>query len=84
MVHIGINTVELNGYGFQLLKKQGDKVKAGEICIIADLNVIKNHKYSATIMNIFTTGIDNDLQELNYNSIINMKDIIIEDATIEK
>lgn len=30
MLHIGVNTVEMNGEGFELLVKNGQKVKAGD------------------------------------------------------
>ena len=30
MLHIGVNTVEMNGEGFELLVKKGQKVKAGD------------------------------------------------------
>lgn len=33
LVHIGIDTVSANGKGFTPIKKQGDRVKAGEIVV---------------------------------------------------
>lgn len=41
LVHIGIDTVELEGKGFSAKKAAGDSVKAGEVVIVADLDVIK-------------------------------------------
>jgi len=42
MVHIGLDTVELNGEGFKALAKEGDKVSVGKPIISADLAFIKS------------------------------------------
>lgn len=41
LIHIGLNTVELNGQGFRAHIKQGDRIKKGDLMIEADLNFIK-------------------------------------------
>ncbi len=41
LIHIGLNTVELNGEGFKAHVKQGDRVKKGDLLIEADLVFIK-------------------------------------------
>lgn len=41
LIHIGLNTVELNGQGFKAHIKQGDRIKKGDLMIEADLNFIK-------------------------------------------
>jgi len=40
MVHIGLDTVALNGEGFKRLAKEGDKVSIGKPIISADLEFI--------------------------------------------
>lgn len=42
LVHIGLDTVSLNGEGFQQLAEQGTKVKAGTPIIKFDANFIKS------------------------------------------
>ena len=39
LVHIGLNTVEMEGEGFQAHKNQGDKVNAGEKIVTFDLDL---------------------------------------------
>lgn len=41
LMHIGMDTVELNGKGFTIHAKQGDKVKAGDLLIEFDIETIK-------------------------------------------
>lgn len=61
LVHIGINTVDLNGKGFQVFAKQGSKVKAGEKILDVDLDVIKESGCLTTSMLIITEPVtDND------------------------
>lgn len=59
LVHIGINTVDLNGKGFKVFAKQGDVVKAGQKIVDIDLEVIKNAGFSSTTMLIITEPVDN-------------------------
>lgn len=57
LIHIGIDTVNLKGKGFKVLKKQGDRVKAGEIVVKVDLDTVKQAGYDATTMLIVTEPI---------------------------
>lgn len=43
LIHIGMDTVELNGKGFSPLVKQGDSIKIGQEILIFDEEVIKKH-----------------------------------------
>lgn len=45
LVHIGIDTVELDGKGFKLLKNKGDNVKQGEPVLEFDQDSIKKQGY---------------------------------------
>ena len=56
LVHIGLDTVNLNGEGFKQLKEQGCKVKAGEPIIEFDFNVLKAHKLPAVTPMVLTNG----------------------------
>lgn len=54
LIHIGVDTVNLKGQGFILLKKEGDEVKAGEPVVKVDLDVLKNAGYSPQTMIVIT------------------------------
>jgi PTS system glucose-specific IIA component len=43
MVHIGLETVALNGKGFTRIANEGDSVKVGDAIIEVDLAYIKEH-----------------------------------------
>ncbi len=54
LIHVGLDTVELEGEGFTAHIQKGDQVKAGDLLIEADLDVIKSHDYDTTTMVIVT------------------------------
>ena len=65
LIHIGIDTVNLNGKGFTILKKQGETVKAGETVIKVDLDTVKQ-SYPVTTMFIITEPLEG--KEYNFKS----------------
>lgn len=48
LIHVGVNTVELNGNYFTALKQSGDKVKAGDRLLEFDMEAIKAAGYDLT------------------------------------
>lgn len=54
MVHIGLDTVNLQGEGFKQLKEQGSKVKAGDTIIEVDMSVLKAHQLPAVTPIVLT------------------------------
>ncbi len=43
LLHIGIDTVNLNGEGFEVLVKDGDQVKKSDVLMKLDLEYLKSH-----------------------------------------
>ncbi|SHO45264.1 PTS sugar transporter subunit IIA [Anaerocolumna xylanovorans] len=54
LVHIGIDTVHLNGAGFKTLAKQGELVKAGQPIVKVDIDAVKKAGYECVTMLIVT------------------------------
>lgn len=59
LIHIGIDTVKLNGSGFKTFVKDGDEVKKGDILLEADLDYIGSNAPSLASPVIFTELEDN-------------------------
>ena len=55
LIHVGIDTVDLNGKYFSTLVEQGEMVKQGQLLLEFDANGIENDGYDTTTMIIFTS-----------------------------
>ncbi len=64
LVHIGIDTVTLNGKGFTVLKNPGDKVHTGEEVIRFDMETLKDAGLDPTVITVFTNGDQHHVQLL--------------------
>ena len=58
LIHVGIDTVNMKGDGFELLVSEGDKVKAGQKLITFDIAKIKAAGYSTTTAVLLTNSDD--------------------------
>jgi trehalose PTS system EIIBC or EIIBCA component len=56
LIHVGLETVHMDGEGFDMHVKQGDKVKAGDLLLTFDLQLIKKKAASHITPVIITTG----------------------------
>src|SRR5699024_10076905 len=60
LIHIGLDTVKLEGKGFEKIAKQGEHVKAGQLLLKFDMPFIKNQGYDLTtpivVTNLDSTG----------------------------
>ena len=63
LLHIGIDTVKLQGRFFKTLVEQGQEVVTGESLINFDLESIKKEGYDATVMMIVTNSNNYDFIE---------------------
>ena len=61
LVHVGLETVSLNGEGFEILVKEGNRVKAGQPVAKADLALIRERGLK-TITSIVLTGGADDME----------------------
>lgn len=77
LMHIGMDTVELEGQGFETFVKQGDQVKAGDLLVRFDIEAIKAAGYSV-ITPIVITNTEHfaDVLELNQEELIASEDFL--------
>jgi PTS system glucose-specific IIA component len=77
MVHIGLETVALEGKGFTRIAQEGDSVKVGDVIIEADLAYIKAHAKDIITPIIILDS--SDVKEIDKNfSIVKKGDKIME------
>ncbi len=58
LIHVGIDTVNMNGDGFELFVSEGEKVKAGQRLLAFDISKIQAAGYSATTAVLLTNSDD--------------------------
>ena len=77
LIHVGMDTVSLDGEGFVPQVKEGDRVKKGQLLLKFDMDVIKAHGLE-TITPVVLTNTD-DLQSVSpvKSSKVKEKDVII-------
>lgn len=66
LIHIGINTVNLKGEGFDVQVKEQQEVKQGDPLVQVDFTKIKQAGYDPTVLIIALNKPDN---QLNYDSV---------------
>ena len=64
LIHIGLDTVKLNGEGFQVFVNVGDKVKKGDLVAEVDMEVLANNGLNPITPVIVCDGLDD--RELLY------------------
>lgn len=74
LLHIGIDTVSLNGEGFDVKVKQGDFVKQGDVLVNVDLDKIHQLGKSTLTMVLFTEG--NKVKNNNLNKEVQVNEQI--------
>ena len=65
LIHIGIDTVKLDGKGFDVLAKQGEEVKKGQPIIRFDPDIMKDNNLDMTTMMIL---LSKDVMIETYNT----------------
>lgn len=68
LVHIGINTVSLNGEGFRTKRKVGDKIHAGELLATVDLELLKQKGLPQFTVVLITNMDDVKVMHPNYTT----------------
>ncbi|GGC96793.1 PTS system glucose-specific EIIA component [Thalassobacillus devorans] len=69
LVHIGLETVGMNGEGFEASVKQGDKVKTGQTLVTFDLSKIEGQASSTVTPVIITNSNEYTLEFYNQGDV---------------
>ncbi len=84
LMHIGINTVEMNGEGFVKKVRDGQKVKAGDILIEFDIEKIIKAGYDTTTMMVISNSEEySDIEVLSLGKVKQNNDILIIRSSIK-
>jgi len=67
LIHIGLETVSLDGEGFTIHVKEGDKVKKGDALVDVDLDVV-SEKAADTVTPMLITNMS-DIEALNKQDV---------------
>ena len=85
LIHIGLDTVKLNGEYFKTHVKAGEKVKAGDLLLEFDRSAIEKEGYSLITPVVITNSDSYDHNTLcvdqevkNGKAIINLKELSIQ------
>ena len=54
LLHIGIDTVNMKGDGFEVCVKQGDTVKKGDLLVNVDLDKVRKSGYDPIVIMVST------------------------------
>lgn len=56
LIHVGLDTVELNGKGFVVYIQEGDTIRQGDLLMEVDLKYIESENKPIIIPVVFTSG----------------------------
>lgn len=56
LIHIGMDTVELDGKGFDVKVQAGQKIKQGDVLVNVDIDYVKSQGKSLVTPIVFTDG----------------------------
>lgn len=76
LIHIGMDTVQLDGKGFDVKVKAGQKIKQGDVLVQVDLDYVKSQGKPLTTPIVFTDGSHIELLKKNSNISIGDDNII--------
>ncbi|MCA1848845.1 MAG: PTS glucose transporter subunit IIA [Actinobacteria bacterium] len=69
IVHVGLDTIEMRGNGFEKLAAEGDRVEAGQPIVRFDLDEIKNSGYDPVTPVVVTNPEDHPVSNLRTGEV---------------
>lgn len=77
LIHIGIDTVELKGQGFESTIKEGQKIQVGDTLAKVDLALLKAKKYEPIVILVITNSAQFDQLEIEKTKQVKSGDTLI-------
>jgi glucose PTS system EIICBA or EIICB component len=74
LIHFGIDTVKLNGEGFEAFVSQGDTVKKGDLLLKVDIDAIKDKVPSLMTPIVFTNLKEGEQVKLEKQGVVKLKE----------
>lgn len=74
LIHVGIDTVNLKGQGFESLVKENDRVEKGQALLNVDLDYIKEHATSIMTPIVFTNLAPGEQVNINKSGNVGIKE----------
>jgi PTS system glucose-specific IIA component len=69
IVHVGLDTIEMRGSGFEKLATEGDRVEAGQPIVRFDLDEIRNAGYDPVTPVVVTNAEDHPVSNLRTGEV---------------
>lgn len=76
LIHVGLETVDLKGEGFKIHVQQGDRVKAGDLLVEFDIELIKEKAESVLSPVVFLSKKNVEIKkqkEINHRALLTLK-----------
>ena len=80
LVHIGVDTVEMNGEGFNIKVKEGDSVCAGQEIAVVDISLIKERGFNPVTAVLITNPEKIKNIAYKFGSVTAGKDTVMYDS----
>lgn len=77
LIHVGVDTVDMNGDGFSNAVKLGQSVKKGDLLLTMDLKKIQNAGHPTTVITAVTNGDDfSSVEEIGSGVVLPGNDVL--------
>lgn len=78
MIHVGVDTVDMNGDGFSNAVKLGQSVKKGDLLLTMDVNKIRSAGHPTTIIMAVTNTDDfAAVEEIGSGAVLPGDDVMV-------
>lgn len=77
LIHVGLDTVELDGEGFVSFVEQGQKVVKGQSLLTFDMKLIEDKKYDDIVIMIVTNSFDWKEISVETNGVVTKETVVM-------